>query len=221
MTLGMARNARFDGFLAVLVLLASLACAQGNEPAGPKREEASGAAAKSFEDEKLNLEEGKPAGAAKPAKTSGEVSVLPFFFWTGVIVLAIGGAAALVRRIFPGAKSLFPSTAIQVIGRRAISSTAAVVLVEVGNRILRLGVSKDGLLYMGEISDADEIAVVKGKVTEGKPDSATRSFQEELVAGVKEAEKAPKPPPPSPEEKEDDIRAELDQIRRTLDGWKA
>ncbi len=225
MTVGVARSARFDGFLAVLVLTSSLAWAQGKEPAGPTREEASGAAAtdkKTFEDDPYDpRKESAPSGAAQPAKTSGEISVLPFFFWTGVIVLAIGGAAALVRRIFPGAKSLFPSTAIQVIGRRAISSTAAVVLVEVGNRILRLGVSKDGLLYMGEISDPVEIALVKGKVAEGKADSATRTFQEELVAGVKEAEKAPKPPPPSPEEKEDDIRAELNQIRRTLDGWKA
>lgn len=225
---GRPKGARFARMiLAVLVLTTASARAQGGEPAGPSRGEAStvGEAPKdphAWEQEPIKGFEDVPKGRGRPETTgSGEVSVLPFFLWTGVIVLAICGALVLVRRVFPGARSLFPNPAINVIGRRAITGSASVVLVEVGNRILRLGVSKDSLLYMGDITDPLEIALVKGKAVEARPDSATRTFREELAAGVKEGEEAPKPPPPTTEEREGDIRAELDQIKRTLEGWKA
>jgi|GEM_PF-4505345 len=221
-------SARFVRILlAALVLATANARAQGGEPAGPSRGEAStgGEVVKdphAWEQEPIKGLQDVPKGRGRPETTgSDEVSVLPFFLWTGVIVLAICGALFLVRRVFPGARSLFPNPAINVIGRRAISGTASVVLVEVGNRILRLGVSKDTFLYMGDISDPVEIALVKGKSIEARPDSATRTFRDELAAGVKEAEEAPKPPPPTNDEREGDIRAELDQIKRTLEGWKA
>lgn len=218
---GRPKGARFARVLLAALVLATAVRAQANEPVGPPRE---GAATElpAWEQEPLKELKDAPKGRGRPETTgSGEVSVLPFFLWTGVIVLAICGALVLVRRVFPGARSLFPNPAINVVGRRAISGNASVVLVEVGNRILRLGVSKDSLLYMGDISDPVEIALVKGKAVEARPDSATRTFREELAAGVKEGEEAPKPPPPTTDEREGDIRAELDQIKRTLEGWKA
>ena len=225
---GRPKGARFVRIvLAVLVLAAASARAQGGEPAGPSRDEAStvGETPKdphAWEQTPIEGLKDEPKDRGRPETIGGgEVSVLPFFLWTGVIVLAICGALVLVRRVFPGARSLFPNPAINVIGRRAITGTASVVLVEVGNRILRLGVSKDSLLYMGDITDPLEIALVKGKAVEARPDSATRTFREELAAGVKEGEEAPKPPSPTTEEREGDIRAELDQIKRTLEGWKA
>lgn len=224
---GRPKRARFVMAVLAALVLASDGWAQANETAGPGRDLATpaGEAPKdphAWEQTPLQGVSDEPRGRARPTRVDGdEVSVLPFFLWTGVIVLAICGALTLVRRVFPGASSLFPNPAINVIGRRAISANASVVLVEVGNRILRLGVSKDGLLYMGDISDPVEIALVKGKAVEARVDSETRTFHEELAAGVKEGEEAPKPPPPTVEERDGDIRAELDQIKRTLEGWKA
>lgn len=221
---GRPTTARFVVTVLAALTVASAAPAQSNETAGPTEEAAAGEASKApsdWEQQPIDLKE-ETRGPGQPRRRAqDDLSVLPFFLWTGVIVLAICGALVLVRRVFPGAGSLFPNPAINVIGRRAIAANASIVLVEVGNRILRLGVSKDGLIYMGEIADPVEVALVKGKAVEAKPDSATRTFQEELAAGVKEGEEAPKPPPPSAEEREGDIRAELSQIKRTLEGWRA
>lgn len=143
---------------------------------------------------------------ARPATAWGAFASLAGT--TLVILLLLGALLYCVKRFAPGLRGRGPSAAIQVLGSRVLTPGASLFLVQIGRRLVRVGVGKDGMTYLGEIADADEIAYVRGQC-EGK---AEEGFREALAAKQVE-EPAVEAPAPA-------VKSELDSIRETVEAWK-
>lgn len=161
-------------------------------------------------------DDGAPADARPPSAWSAFGS---FAGYAIVIVLLLTGLVVMARRLVPGARRFGASDAIQVLGKRALTPQASLFLVQVGKRVLRVGVAKDGLSYLGEIADADEVALVRGQCL-GAP--AESGFREALEARTKEEPPAAAPQPPEDASTgADAVKNELEAIRKVVNGWRA
>lgn len=172
-----------------------------------------------------------PAGALPVSR--GEPGLLAIAFWTGAVLLAFAAGTAALRRWWPGARRFFPSEAIRVLGRRALTPAHTLYLVEIGHRVLRVGCTKDGITYLGEVSDLDEVALVKAQASAGYKESESRSFRRALDGSLREAERSdavvspaeaassdPTAPDPLLEPGPAELKDELSQIRKTIEGWR-
>jgi len=151
--------------------------------------------------------EGAPADA-RPVSAWGAFG--SFVGYTLVIVLLLFGLLYAVKRFIPGARGLAATDAIQVLGRRHLTPQASLYLVQIGRRVMRVGLTKDGMSYLGEIADPDEVALVRGQCM-GKVESG--AFKEALTTHL---EPAPEPEP----ETAKSVRNEIDSIREVVDGWR-
>lgn len=160
---------------------------------------------------------------ARPASAWGTIG--SFAGYAIVLVLLVAGLIVLTKKVVPGARRFGASEAIQVLGRRNLTPQASLFLVQVGRRVLRVGVAKDALTFMGEVADADEVALIRGQCLGTSEASA---FKEALAAQTKTekqqtpaAEAAPavvEAPEAAPE---DAVRNELEAIRKVVNGWRA
>ncbi|KAF0244342.1 MAG: flagellar biosynthesis protein [Planctomycetota bacterium] len=174
-----------------------------------------------FEKELAFGGDGESAPAdARPASAWGTIG--SFAGYAIVLVLLVAGLTVLTKKIVPGARRFGSSDAIQVLGRRNLTPHASLFLVQVGRRVLRVGVAKDALTFMGEVADADEVALIRGQCMGTNEASA---FKEALAAQTKPepqpAEAAPvveEAPAAAPE---DAVRNELEAIRKVVNGWRA
>jgi flagellar biogenesis protein FliO len=136
------------------------------------------------------------------------------------VLLAIVGCAFLVKRILPANRTLFPSQAIQVIGKRSLSSNASLFLVQIGSRIFHLGVTKESVSLLGEITDRDEIALIKSQSPHRRSDSMVAVFRNLLESSLRRSRSA------DGEVQrrrafDDRVKAELENIRSTVRSWRA
>lgn len=158
-----------------------------------------------------------PTDGATPARRAAtELSLVPFFLYAGVVLLALFGAIALVRRFGQRGNWFAPAGPIKILARRAIGPSQSLLLVEVGNRVLRLGLTRDGMVYLGEIVEAEEIARIKGAAEAERPDSVTSNFSAALQTSTRELAAEPGAPAPG---RLDDVKQELASIRRAVQGW--
>lgn len=175
---------------------------------------------------------GSTSAGAWPAPRD-EPSLLAVAFWTGAVLLAFAAGTAALRRWWPGARRFFPSEAIRVLGRRALTPAHTLYLVEIGYRVLRVGCTKEGITYLGEISDRDEVALVKTQATAGYKESESQSFRRALDGSLREAERSapgvthteaavsdPAVPDPLVEPGAAELKDELSQIRKTIERWR-
>lgn len=164
--------------------------------------------------------ESAPADARPPSAWSAFGS---FAGYAIVLVLLVAGLIVLTRKVVPGARRFGASEAIEVLGRRSLTPQAQLFLVQIGRRVLRVGVGKDGLSYMGEVADADEVALIRGQCLGTSEASA---FKEALATQEKRAE-TPAPqvvteePPDESPAPVDSVKNELEAIRKVVNGWRA
>jgi flagellar biogenesis protein FliO len=187
--------------LAVFAVLSASALAA--EPAADRH---------AFENEPVFGADGD--GAPSDSKATTPDGALASLAGTAVLlVLVMCGLLYCVKRFAPGAKALRGAGAIEVLARRAIAPQAQMMLVAVGKKVLRVGLTKDGMSYLGEVADPDEIALIRGQAA----GTADGEFKESLRA---KAEPAPPPealpPPPS----EPAPLPDLDSLRRSVESWR-
>jgi flagellar biogenesis protein FliO len=140
-----------------------------------------------------------------------------------VIVLLIAGLAVVAKKIVPGARRFSSSDAIQVLGRRNLTPQASLFLIQVGRKVLRVGIVKEGMSYLGEVADADEVALIRGQCL---GTNETSAFKEALDSRMPEekpakAEEAKQPEPVEEPAASDAVRNELEAIRKVVNGWRA
>ncbi|MEK7468272.1 MAG: flagellar biosynthetic protein FliO [Planctomycetota bacterium] len=187
-----------------------------------------------FEKELAFGGDGESAPAdARPASAWGTVG--SFAGYAIVLVLLVAGLIVLSKKIVPGARRFGASDAIQILGRRNLTPQASLFLVQVGRRVLRVGVAKDALTFMGEVADADEVALIRGQCLGTNEASA---FKEAMAAQAvperKTRVEAPAEEEPQTVEEESPVREEtaappaevsvkneLDAIRKVVNGWRA
>lgn len=157
--------------------------------------------------------ESAPADARTPSAWGAFAS---FVGYALVLVLLVAGLVVVARKAVPGARRFGPSSAIEVLGRRALAPNAQVFLVQVGRRVLTVGVGKEGVTSLAETADPDEVALIRGQCLGTEEKSA---FRETLAA------KAPPEPAPAPETPEpqpaSSVKDELEAIRKVVNGWRA
>lgn len=155
--------------------------------------------------------EGAPADAA-PVSAWGAFG--SFVGYTLVIILLLCGLVYAARRFVPGARSPASTRAIELLGRRILTPGASLFLVQVGRRVLRVGVSRDGMSYLGEVADPDEVAVIRGQCLGESEENAFREALKSKAPAERPAAEPAEPLPPAP------LNGELERIRKVVEGWR-
>ncbi len=156
-------------------------------------------------------------GAAR--RREPDLPVTGFFVSAGVVLLALFGGLTLLRRLGRSRGWIAGSDAVQVLARKALGPHQTIVLVEVGSRILQVGLTKDSMVHLGEVTDPEEVARLKGKCASNRADSSVASFQKSLQESATDLEGAGKETerPVSPQIR--DVKRELASIRNAVQGW--
>lgn len=105
----------------------------------------------------------RDAGAQAPARDGDEVSVVRVGAWTAVVVglmaaLFIGARRWMRRTGLPGAPE-----AVRVLGRRRLTPTLELIVVDVAGRCLVLGAAKDSVSTLAELEDFESKKFERGE----------------------------------------------------------
>ncbi len=92
-----------------------------------------------------------------------EVDFVELGIWTAVVIVLIFGVFYLLKKFLPATRKLFSQPGMEVLSRISLTRNGSLFLVEVGDRILRIGVTGEEMTYMGEVSDPDEVARLKSE----------------------------------------------------------
>ncbi len=102
-------------------------------------------------------------GVQAPARDGDEVSVVRIGAWTAVVV-------GLMAALFIGARRWMRRTghsgapdALRVLGRRRLSPTLELIVVDVAGRCLVLGAAKDSVSTLAELDDFESKKFVRGE----------------------------------------------------------
>lgn len=172
--------------------------------------------------EKIPLSEEIPV-TTTPAKDRDELPLLGWTaFWTLVIVAAIIACFYLVRKLLPRSRLFFASDAITILAQRNITPNASLFLVQMGRKVVRIGLARDTISFLGEVSDPDEIAYIRSLSPAARKESAEKIFESELKAALAKQEIRETMLTPDEDEKEqiDALRQEIAKIRNVIEGWR-
>ena len=113
---------------------------------------------------------------APEAGTKPTYSVVKTMLSLLVVLILIGGAAWLVRKLFPQQANLSMGDIVQVVGRSQIDSRHNLSLVKFGDELLLLGVTAENVSLLDKVKDPDQIARLMGKIEAARVSSISRSF---------------------------------------------
>ncbi|MBI5368458.1 MAG: flagellar biosynthetic protein FliO, partial [Planctomycetes bacterium] len=128
-----------------------------------------------------------PGTVAAPPPRVGrsEPALTTYLAGVAVVLLLLAGRVGLAQT-WGRRRGLTASSAIRLLGQRNVGPGASVCLVEVGARILRLGLHREGMVFLGEVADAAEVAALRAqcRAAAAGPDSfgsvlrdAVRAFE--------------------------------------------
>jgi|APLak6261703504_1056268.scaffolds.fasta_scaffold00829_3 flagellar protein FliO/FliZ len=106
--------------------------------------------------------------ASPPVATTSFLSLLQVLFGLGMVLAAIAGTAWLLRKLAPG--QVAASGALRVVGGVAVGPKERVVLVDVGDTRLVLGVAP------GHISMLHQMPRPEGEAVASAPEMSAESF---------------------------------------------
>lgn len=98
----------------------------------------------------------------------------------GIVLGVFCVIAWCARRVNPGASSLLPKEAVEVLGRAPLAGRQQMQLVRVGHKLLLVAISPAGVVALTEISDPAEIEHLSGLCRRGASGSASAAFREAL-----------------------------------------
>jgi flagellar biogenesis protein FliO len=102
------------------------------------------------------------------------------FLALGIVLVLIATTTTIVRRYVPSARPV-PSSAMRVVGRLPVSGRQSAVLLQVGRRVLLVGVTSDRIDGLAEFTDAEEVNMLLGNTWDTEP-SATEPFDATLAS---------------------------------------
>jgi flagellar biogenesis protein FliO len=113
----------------------------------------------------------------------------PYVALAGVLLL-IGLLATMFKRWVPSARPL-AAHALQIVGRMPLSGKQSVVLLHIGNRLILVGVTADRMQTLSEITDAQEVELLLGRV--GAKPRAEAGFETSLARELRNFDEADEP----------------------------
>ncbi len=140
----------------------------------------------SLEDQKIgsiaDANENKPLETSGVTDSSFGSDAMTVFIYLGVIVVLIVVSLMVFKKFMPGGNRLFQSKVIEILGRTFIAPKQGLFLVKLADRILLVGSTGTSINTLCEITDPDEMLMIKelagsgaGGVSEGLS-SAFRSL---------------------------------------------
>ncbi len=119
-------------------------------------------------------------GAVEPVRGEGAAHAAPWYSRGMVplaLVLAVIAVTCLaVRRLMP-ARATIGSGALRIVSRTALSPRHSVALIQVGaERMVLVGIATDRITALSDISSAEEVARLLGRVGEAPAGGAFRSM---------------------------------------------
>ncbi len=127
-----------------------------------------------------------------------------FILWSLVVLGLIIGSFILLKKFIKGTHGFFPPGVINVLARRRLSSAHEIYLVEVGPKILLIGLTRDRLNTLGEFVTPEDVSSIRTKFS-GKV------FQETLKAEVGEKHE---------DGSLDKIKDQIKSMQDTVSSWK-
>lgn len=126
-----------------------------------------------------------------------------FIIWSLLIIGLIIVAWIILRKFTKGTHGFFSPGVINILARRKLSPSHEIYLVEIGPRLLLIGLTRDKLETLSEFANVDEVSSIKSRF-------ASKGFQEVLKneKGEKEEDSTLK------------IKEQLKQIQSTVSSWQ-
>ncbi len=120
----------------------------------------------------------------------------PRRIWDTLLIglLALGailwGGLYVVKKLMPGGRQLFTTPAMEVLGRSHLDAQRYLALVRIGERVVVVGVSPDGVRTITEFNHPDEVAQIM-EVAHPKSEAGASVFArlfQDSIRGVKKQE---------------------------------
>lgn len=125
----------------------------------------------------------------KGMKSSGFGDLVLLLFYVFILVSVLWGGLALFKKYIPGARQMFASPGMEVLGRTHIDPRRYVAILRVGRRLLVLGITPDGMEALTEIEDEVEVAELL-EVTRPKSEAGMNLFQKLFTRHLSTRDKA-------------------------------
>lgn len=134
----------------------------------------------------------RPPRKLAPRSTSAKPPLAkPIVPTAGTAIGTVGGSLAIVlgvflviawcaRRVQPGASSVLPKEAVEVLGRVPLAGRQQLHLVRVGSKLVLVAMSPADVVALTEITDPLEIEQLCGLCRRGSTTSASAAFREAL-----------------------------------------
>jgi flagellar biosynthetic protein FliO len=119
------------------------------------------------------------------------------FFALGAVLALIFAVVIVVRRYVPSVRAM-SGGALKVISRVHLSPKQSVALVQVGPRLILIGVTPDRLTPLGEISDPQEVSDLRTRAGVGADSGLRTRFEEALASEAVQYEAAQQEAEPLP-----------------------
>ncbi len=159
---------------------------------------------------------GRNQNEGKPFSQDGE-SAAGISLWEaiplGIVLALIFALAWVVKRFLRGRNFLSGTGTVRIVDRTAVSPKQSLLLIKVGQRLILVGVSPEGMSALSEIDDPEQVAMLMGRAASHKSNSISRAFSEEVADEREEYARQPMADDPV-EQTGGQIRGLLDKVRR-------
>ena len=114
---------------------------------------------------------------AKPLVSSSIGSVVTMFASLFIVIATFLIFALLFKKVSPKGNRPLPSELIENLGRTSLTQKIQLHLLRLGNRLILVSVTLDGVHPITEITDPDEVVQLLGLCRRLDPNSSTQNFK--------------------------------------------
>lgn len=120
-------------------------------------------------DRETGASDSEKSGFSGVSLTGGSATEM---FWPLLVVLGLMfGALMILKRIMPNKLRVAGGSAIRIVARQYLSSKQSFCLVQVGRRVVLVGITGDSMTALCEMNDQEEIGELAAKVERGRSSS--------------------------------------------------
>jgi len=137
--------------------------------------------------------------------------------WLIFIIVLVYVLAVIMRKVAPGSARMFTSQAITVMGRTFIAPRQSLMLVEIGKRLLVLAVTPQSVTLVTEISDPEEMSLVKQIATAEKSKSISSGFKDIFRRTTRDTRRTDQQ---ATADSLPGLKEDLDELLRRANSWR-
>lgn len=151
------------------------------------------------------------AEGGEQVKTTGGASVWVALFSLIIVIGLIFGVYYVFRKFVPNMPRIRSGKAVQFLARRYLDTKNSLALIKVGNRILLIGITLDGMSLLAEFSEEKEIDEIMSGIAPEEVASKQGSFIDIIKRAFRQSE------PTREEEELSKIGVEVEKVRKQVE----